>query len=76
MSAGWMVKCDPETMLSNGAEEYYLFIIVSGQIENFNFSLLATNEPKWWFGCLFCLLCLLHVIKFNDTVGSIYLEFA
>ena len=37
MSVGCTVKCDPEMMLSNGAEKYYLLIIVSGQKENFNF---------------------------------------
>ena len=46
------VKCDPGMILSNGAEE--LFIIVTWSDRKLNFSLLATNEPKWWFGCLLC----------------------
>ena len=48
---------------------YYLFVIVMWSDRKFNFSLLAANEPKWWFG----LFVVLHVRKFN-IVGIIYLD--
>ena len=54
MSTGCTVKCDPETMLSNGAEwHYYLFVTKHGQKENFNFSPLAAYGTKMVVQCLF-----------------------
>ena len=70
MSAGCTVKCDPGLLLSNGAEILFIIVTRSGQTEIFNFSLMATNEPKWWFNCFFVVVLLIR--KFN-TVGIIYL---